>query len=153
MSARRLLLLTIALLVGVASAIATWMVHVQSNAMEHKTVRQTSGTVLYKRHVNFRDDESFYVNAEGQRVPIETWRRKFGEDRVYYRVDNFDEHPGSTVESPVKAEQEREAQFGPRFSVADRQLYDITDPGDKLEVKYRWANDGKIEVIGIDKQK
>lgn len=129
---------------------AIWVVHAQSDILEHKSARLTTGTVLFKQHVSFGRGDTFYRNAEGRKVMIEPWRRKSGEDRVYYRMDNLDQVPEPYRSSLVRAEAEREKKFGPRFSIADPRLYDSARPGSTLRIKYRWASDTQLEIISVE---
>ena len=123
--------------------------HSQSNLMEHKSARVTTGTVLYKRHVSFGKDENFYTNDEGRRVAIEDWRRRSGEDRAYYAIDNLDQVPASHRAQLLDAERDREKKFGPRFTIADRKLYVALEPGNKVQIVYRWITDTELEIIEV----
>src|SRR5215472_13655076 len=88
--------------------------------LEHKTVRETTATVMGKEHVQFDEANHSYMHEDGYQV-----QRKAGEEewRIYYRIDNFDQ-----IEEPVRsrlleAERERDSTGRLRFRIVAEDHY------------------------------
>jgi hypothetical protein len=124
----------------------------EKDLMEHKIARTTIGVVVDKKRVQFGSDQTAYQNDEGQTVHLEDWRKKSGEFRIFYNIENFDQLPTANRAAFVAAEQERTKSFGPRFRVVDQYTFDEGKTGQKVNITYRWADDSRIEVISFELQ-
>jgi hypothetical protein len=71
------------------------------------------------------------------------------QDRVYYRIDNFDSLPEPRRSRATQTEKERVETFGVRFSYAN-DWYDNVHPGTKLYIHFRCFSDGDIQVWGVN---
>jgi hypothetical protein len=144
--------LIIATVVIIAGYVAVRMLvrHFETEMMEHKGARETTGVIVGKEHVHFEAGQTSYQNDQGRTVPVQSWMIKTGEFRVFYKMNDFDQVPASKRGGLVRGDQERERKFGPRFTIADQQAYDQAQVGQPVIVNYRWASDSDIEVIGVD---
>ena len=116
---------------------------------ESKASRRTTATVISKEYVKYDDKNHSYIGDLGDPIEVAPGREEF---RVYYEIDNFDQVPEPRRSRLLKSEQERIKKFGYRFDILtkdQKQEYDQINPGDKLEVFYRYITDEK-EIISID---
>src|SRR5262245_25041078 len=61
---------------------------IETNVVEHKSARNTTGTVVGKEYVKFDEINHFYLDEEGNRID----RQPGDEDwRIYYYIDNFNQ--------------------------------------------------------------
>lgn len=136
--------------VAIAVGVRAYIQRGETELMEHKSARTTTGVVVEKKHVQFGSDQTEYQNDEGRMVRLEDWRKKGGEFRIFYKIDNFDQIPEAHRSALVTAEEERRKRFGPRFRVVDQSTFDQAKSGQVVNVKYRWADDSKIEIISFE---
>jgi hypothetical protein len=118
--------------------------------MEHKVTRDTTAVTVGKKYVQFEAGQPSYVNDQGQTIALDGASRKSGEFRIYYKINNFDQVPGSKQRGLTRGDEEREKKFGPRFTIVDERTYDQAQVGQSINVTYRWASDSDIEVIVVD---
>lgn len=147
--------LIIALVTGLAvsasfMAVRAYIRHSEAELMEHKIARAATGIVTGKEHVQFRSDQTEYQDEEGQPVHLEDWRKKSGEFRIFYKIDNFDQIPGVHRTDVANAEKEREQRFGSRFRAVNQQTFDQATKGQAVNVTYRWTGDSKIEILSFE---
>jgi mRNA-degrading endonuclease RelE of RelBE toxin-antitoxin system len=149
---RRIILLLFAIvsLIAISAAVRAYVKHFETELMEHKRARTTTGVVLDKKLVQFASDQTTYQNEEGRTVYLDDWRRRSGEYRIFYKIDNFDQIPEAHRSALVAAEERRNKQFGPRFRIADEQTFEQAEAGQATNVVYRWADDSTIEVISFE---
>lgn len=154
MRSRFALLVLVLVAVSVVAVATVWkFIHrSEQDLAEHKTARTTTGVVIDKKRVQFGSDQTAYQNEEGRTVPLEDWRRKSGEFRVFYSIENFDQLPAANRAALVAAEQERDKRFGPRFRIVDQHTFDFARIGQIVTITYRWVNDSKIEIISFELQ-
>jgi hypothetical protein len=110
-----------------------------------KGINTTEATVLRKEHFQCDDAPCVFTSGYGDRDEL---KRGETQDRVYYRIDNFD-----TLEEPrrsraVQVENDRVRNSGVRFSYAD-DWYDKVRPGTKLYIRFRCFSDGAIQVWAV----
>jgi hypothetical protein len=118
--------------------------------MEQKAARTTTALVVNKQFVTFSGTQSTYTNDEGREVAIDPWRRKSGEYRIFYRISSFDGIPEPYRHEVAQADQRRQQRFGGRFRIVDKHVYEELSSGAVVQVMYRWAGDGEIEIISIE---
>ena len=90
----------------------------------------------------------WYINNFGEAVEATPGTEQW---RVYYQVDNFDQVPEPKRRQLWQSEEARIKTFGFRFhalSKPEKEFYDKTQPGDRLEILYRYMGDEK-EIIHI----
>jgi hypothetical protein len=111
-------------------------------------VRETTGTVIAKRHVRFDEANHSYVSEDGYLV-----ERQAGDEewRIYNRIDNFDQIEEPTRSRLLESETERALSARLRFRIVGKDQYDWIDVGDRLNVGWRWINDDKVEVVTAGK--
>jgi len=141
--------------VGLVVASLVGLVYVGFSKMheqtfESETARETTGTVTQKEHVIFDEKNRSFVNGYNDRIeqPVgtEQWR-------VYYGINDFNPLPEPLLKRVIQAEENRIADFGPRFTYNSREWYDKIEPGDILEITYRVIGDGEVEVISVTNPK
>ncbi|HEY6970927.1 MAG TPA: hypothetical protein VJA94_17085, partial [Candidatus Angelobacter sp.] len=91
-------------------------------------------------------------DAEGRAIPVDAWRKKTPEFRVYYKIDNFDQIPERHRKALATAEQDRFKKFGPRYTIVNQKDYDAAEIGQSVVVKYAWLNDSQIDLIRVELQ-
>ena len=151
--AKRILLYSAALVVAGLIAVIAWRAlirHWETELLEHKMARHTTGVVVDKQHIRFGQDQTTYVDAEGRSRPLERWQKEEGEFRVSYSIDNFNQTPGRTPASLARAEQERFRKFGPRYTIVSEKEFLEASIGRRIEIVYRWASDREIEIISTN---
>jgi hypothetical protein len=119
-----------------------------SRLNEAKKVRTTRAVVRAKEYVRFDEKNHSYVNNFGETVQVPPGTEQW---RIYYQIDNFDQVPEPKRSELLRSEEARVKQYGFRFYPAgtpDKALYDRTQVGDQLEVRYRYMGDEK-EIINI----
>jgi len=137
-------LLALLAIAGYRIFTANWDQMLKSNL-----ARTTTATVREKREVIITEQEPYYVNDLDDRIQERPGTRQF---RVYYEIDNFDQVSEPKRTELIKSEQDRVREYGRRFraySENNRELYDRTQVGDKLEIHYRYIGDKK-EVLSIE---
>jgi hypothetical protein len=139
-----------AVVVAIAAGVRAYIQRGETEMMEHKRARTTSGVVLDKKHVQFVSEQTEYQNDEGRTVHLEGWRKKSGEFRIFYKIENFDQIPATHRSALVAAEEERGKRFGPRFRVVDQSTFDQAKNRQVVNVTYRWADDSKIEIMSFE---
>jgi hypothetical protein len=149
------LLLALVIAIAIAAIAGPFVVrlsiqHFEKEMIEHKAARKTTGVIVAKKHVQFKPDQTSYQDDEGRAIPVDTWRSKSGEFRVYYKIDNFDQVPGTNPAALAAVEKKRATKFGPRFHILEQRAYDEATVGQAVNVTYRWADDSKIEVISVE---
>ena len=101
-----------------------------SEMMEHKFAHPTTAIVVGKEDPrNHTGDPDSWV--------------------VYYRINGFDLSPPNIREKILKAETERYGRGEFRSEEKSKRWYNQTHIGDKLDVDYRWAGDGEIEIMHV----
>src|SRR5215471_17896557 len=123
MSRRKLigvLTITAAVLITGYIGVRVAIQHFEKELMEHKVARETTGIITNKKKVQFDAGQGSYQNDEGRAVPIQSWRIKNGEFRVYYKIDNFGQVPNAKRRGLTRGDQERERKLGPRFRIVDQ---------------------------------
>jgi hypothetical protein len=148
--ARKLALYLIILLTAGSAAMLAGRAlirHWDTELMEHKMARTTTGVVVDKKHAQFASDQTTYLNDEGKTRILQRGENGKGQFRVFYTIDNFNQVPGHAKTSLAAAEQERFGKFGPRYTIVFEKEFQDTPVGRHIEVTYRWASDREIEVI------
>jgi hypothetical protein len=120
----------------------------QAAVLEHKMVRETTGTVRGKDHIKFDEANHSYPHEDGYLVD-----RKPGDEewRVYYEIDNFDQIAEPARTHLLNAEKERAAKGKLRFRIVSKDQYDEVQIGDKLSVGWRWRGNDNVEVVTAGK--
>ena len=152
MRSKRLLIVAgiVAIVILVPIAVLYGIRRFEHEVFEHKTARDTSGVVVGKEYVQFDSNQSTYQDAEGRSRPLEDWRKRDGEYRVFYTVDNFNQVPGQAQVSLVSAEAERFKKYGPRYTIVNAKDFERAAVGQRIAIVYRWANDSQIEMIDVE---
>jgi len=135
---------------AIAIALRAYIGHSQTESMEHKSARTTSGIITDKKYVQFGSNQTEYQNDEGQIIHLEDWRRKSGEFRIFYKIDNFDQIPEIHRSTIVTVEEQRTKQHGFRYRVVDQRTFDQANIGQVVKITYRWASDSKTEIISFE---
>jgi hypothetical protein len=117
---------------------------------DHKAGRDTTGVVVGKKHVQFDSDQTTYLDYEGRTRILEDWRRRDGEFRVFYTIDNFDDVPPRAQVSLAGAEEARFKKYGPRYTIVNAQEFERIAVGQRIEIVFRWASDSQIEMIDVE---
>lgn len=143
-------LIAVVVIVGVAMGVRAYIRHGETELMEHKRARTTTGIVIDKEHVQFESSQTEYRNDEGRMVHLEDWRKRNGEFRIFFKIDNFDQVPVSHRPALMTAEEERGKKFGSRFRVVGQSTFDQAKSGQTVKIMYRWTEDSKIEIISFE---
>lgn len=119
------------------------------NLLKHKVVRDTTATVIGKKHVQFDELNHSYLHDDGYRV-----ERQPGDEewRIYYQIDNFDQISEPERTRLLVAEKERAEKGKPRYDIASKEAYDGIKEGDKLDIGWQWVNDNKIIIAFASKR-
>jgi hypothetical protein len=117
---------------------------------DHKAARDTTGVVIAKKHVQFDTNQASYLDDQGRRRTVDEWRKRDGEFRVFYTIDNFDQVPGKVRAPLVAAEEARFKRYGPRYEIANANEFERTAIGQRIKIVYRWASDSEIELIDVE---
>ena len=115
---------------------------------EAKKGRTTTAVVRAKEYVSFDEKNHWYINNFGEAVEATPGTEQW---RVYYQIDNFDQVPEPKRSQLRQSEEARIKTFGFRFhalSTPEKEFYDKTQVGDRLEILYRYMGDEK-EIIHI----
>jgi len=115
---------------------------------EAKKGRTTTAIVRAKEYVRFDEQNHWYINNSGETVETTPGTEQW---RIYYQIDNFDQVPEPKRSELMRAEEARIKKFGFRFyplSKSEKEFYDKTQVGDRLEILYRYIGDEK-EIIHI----
>jgi hypothetical protein len=113
---------------------------------ESKWVRTTSATVIRKEPFRCEEKGCFYTSGYGDQSEM---KQGESQERVYYRIENFDQVDEPRRSRAIEAEKKRVQESGPRFTYAE-DWYDKVEPGEKVYVQYRCFSDGQIQVWGVD---
>jgi hypothetical protein len=117
--------------------------------LEFKTAYETTATVRRKEHVILDEDKRPPMEVSNDQMTpprSEQWR-------VYYQIDNFNNLPEHLLNRVAKAEEERLATLGVRFTHNSKEWYDKVELDDKLEATYRVRESGEIEIISVTNPK
>jgi hypothetical protein len=114
--------------------------------LESKWVRTTSATVIRKESFRCEEKSCLYTSGYGDRVEM---RQGESQQRIYYRIENFDQVDDPRRSRAMEAEKKRVQESGPRFTYAE-DWYDKVEPGEKVYVLYRCFSDGQIQVLRVD---
>ena len=121
---------------------------IEGAIIEHKRTHVTSGTVVNKEHIRFDENKLSYVRPDGIAVKREPGDEEW---RVYYEIDSFEPVDESTRTRLSTAEKTRLENSGPRFSIFTKRAYDDVTIGNKLQVRWRWLGDERIEIVSAHK--
>lgn len=124
-----ILLIGSAILILLVYAIWYAFDYIQTNAVEHKIVRNTTATVIRKEYIQNGIDE---------------WK-------IYFEIDNFDQIAEPTRSSLLKSESERITANQVRSRVVSKDQYSRIEKGDKLIVGWRWLGKDEIEIVSAGK--
>jgi hypothetical protein len=107
-----------------------------------KEIRTTTATVTGKESFQCKEQVCTFVGGYG-----DVHEMKHGEtqQRIYYRIDNFDQFEEPMRSRLLKAEKERIAKTGSRFTYGVN-WFDSVEVGDKIDVGYRAFSSGQIQI-------
>lgn len=115
---------------------------------EAKKVRVTTAVVTAKEVIKFDEKNHSYIGDLGDRIEVNPGTERL---RIYYKIDNFDQVPEPKRRQLWQSEEARIKKFGFRFhsfGASEREFYDRTQIGDRVEIQYRYVADEK-EIINF----
>lgn len=115
---------------------------------EAKKVRTTTAVVKAKDVVKFDEKNHSYISNLDDLIEVQPGTEYW---RVYYQIDNFDQVPGPKRGQLWQSEETRIKKLGFRFhsfGASEKEFYDRTQIGDRLEIQYRYMGDKK-EIISV----
>ncbi|HKV38786.1 MAG TPA: hypothetical protein VJX67_06210 [Blastocatellia bacterium] len=138
-------------LCAVSAAYYGWrrLNQLNASALEHKTARDTTGTVVRKQHLVFDQNDHSYTDDEGR-----VFEREPGTEQwvLYYRIDNFDQIGEPYRTAIAHKEEQHLLQWGDRKTTVSKEGYDNVPVYSKLVVAWRWAGDADIEIVSVIKR-
>ena len=105
--------------------------------------------VIRKDFVQFSSDQTSYVNAYGESIPIEQWRRRDGEKRLYLAITQYDEPSEEARSACARLEAQRAKQHGELYEIVDGKLFEDVHTGETLNVRYIWDGQAAPRVISV----
>lgn len=111
-------------------------------------MRATIAVVKAKDVVKFDEKNHSYISNLDDSIEVQP-RTEYW--RFYYQINNFDQVPEPKRSQLRQSEEVRIKKIGFRFhsfGASEKEFYDRTEIGDRLEVQYRYMGDKK-EIISV----
>jgi hypothetical protein len=106
--------------------------------------------VTRKDFVHFSSSQRTYINDYGESIPIDQWRQRDGEKRLYLVIFQYDETSEEARSECATLEERRARQFGPLYEIVDDKLFDEVHVGDTLSLRYTWDGEGPPRLVSVN---